>query len=167
MLLSLCALLVAAQSPASLEASIASLPVRAGVEAYPSVADPLTLPLTAPAARARVLRSADGAELYLENGLVRRTIRVEPACATVALDDLVSPRSLLRGPSPEARVRIDGRDLVVGGLVGQPNRAYLTDAWLEGLEREPGALRLVGLEVGVPQERFAWGRRRHCAPGAK
>ncbi|MEO0660653.1 MAG: alpha-galactosidase, partial [Planctomycetota bacterium] len=150
-----------------LEASIARLPVRVGEDVAPAAVDPLALPLSAPPARARVARSADGSELYLENGLVRRTIRLRPGCATVALDDLVTPRSLLRGPSPEARLRIDGRDLAVGGLVGQPNRAYLTDAWLEELEREPGALRLVGLEVGVPQERFAWGRRRHAAPGAQ
>ena len=38
--------------------------------------------------KARAERSADGGTLTLDNGLVRRTIRIADGCATVALDDL-------------------------------------------------------------------------------
>jgi hypothetical protein len=113
-----------------------------------------------PAARARACR--DGDELVLTNGLVLRAWRLGPNGATVALDDLMTGASLLRGVKPEAIVLVDGREHAVGGLVGQPNLAYLTDAWKRELRRDPAALRLVGLEVGETVAPFAWKRVRHA-----
>lgn len=75
-------------------------------------------------------------------------------------------QSILRSVRPEARVVIDGVVYNVGGLVGQPNHAYLTDDWLDAMKAEPGAMRLVGIEIGTPIERLQWGRRRHAAPNA-
>jgi hypothetical protein len=115
---------------------------------------------------ARVERSADGATLALDNGLVRRTIRVADGCATTALDDLTSGRSLLRAVGPEALVTIDGVEHRIGGLVGQPNRAFLLPGWLAAMSADPDALRLTGIETGVTVERFPWKRSRHHAPDA-
>lgn len=116
--------------------------------------------------RARVERSADGGSVALDNGLVRRVIRVADGCATVALDDLSGGRSLLRTAGPEAMVTIDGVGHRVGGLLGQPNRAFLLPEWLAAMRADPDALRLVGVETGATAERLAWKRVRHHAPDA-
>ncbi|MCA9300450.1 MAG: hypothetical protein KDA28_15370, partial [Phycisphaerales bacterium] len=105
-------------------------------------------------------------ELVLENGLVRRTWRLEPDGACIAYDDLVSDRSLLRSVRPEARITIDGTPIDVGGLLGQPNHAFLTPDWLDDMTANPEAMHLVQIVVGEPVARFAWNRRRHAAPDA-
>ena len=79
--------------------------------------------------KARVKVSADGRELELNNGLIRRVIRLQPNAATVALDNLVNGESLLRGVKSEAIVELDGRRFEVGGLQGQPNYAFLRLEW--------------------------------------
>ncbi len=109
---------------------------------------------------------ADGRELVLENGLVRRVWRLEPNLACVALDDLRRDTSLLRAVRPEAQLVLDGVTWDVGGLVGQPNHAYLTPDWLDAMTADPRALRYVGHELGRPRERMAWPRVRHHAPDA-
>lgn len=114
---------------------------------------------------ASAVRNADGT-LTLSNGLIRRVIRIQDGCATVALDDLMTGRSLLRSVRPEALVTINGREYAAGGLLGQPNHAFLAPEWLAALKPDPKALRLVGVEIGQPEERLGWKRVRHHAPGA-
>lgn len=116
--------------------------------------------------KARVRVEAGGRELELNNGLIRRVIRLQPNAATVAVDHLVSGESLLRGVKPEAIVEIDGRRFDIGGLKGQPNYAFLRPEWIGQLRADPTAFRFVGYEIGKPQERFAWKRTRHHAPDA-
>ena len=77
-----------------------------------------------------------------------------------ALDNLATGEALLRAVTPEALVDVDGRSLAVGGLVGQPNRAFLKPEWLERMSADPAALRFAGFEVGATAERLAWGRVR-------
>jgi hypothetical protein len=117
--------------------------------------------------KSRVERSADGSEVVLENGLVRRVIRLRPGGSTVALDNLMTGESLLRGPRPEAMITLDGREIAVGGWQGQPNHAYLTEDWLAGMKADPAAMVCTGIETGVPVERLAWKRVRHHAPGVE
>ncbi len=105
-------------------------------------------------------------EIVLTNDLVRRVFRLEPNFATVALDDLMTGESLLRGVRPEARLKIDGQTYDIGGLIGQPDQAYLTDAWLSAMKTDPAAFRYVGHRKGQTKERFTWKRTRHHAPGA-
>ncbi len=114
--------------------------------------------------RARVSVSDDGREIELNNGLLRRVIRLQPNAATVALDQLSTGESLLRGVKPEAIVEIDGQRFEIGGLKGQPNYAFLRPEWIEQLTTDPAAFRFVGYEIGEPQERFAWKQVRHHAP---
>ena len=116
--------------------------------------------------KAQVRASPDGQELVLENGLVRRVFRLRPDGATVALDDLRTGASLLRGVKPEATVVIDGRRFDIGGLKGQPNYAFLQPSWIASLKPDPAAFHLVGHAVGKPVERLAWKRVRHHAPDA-
>lgn len=105
----------------------------------------------------------DDQQIALDNGLVRRVFRISPNAATVALDNLITGESLLRGVKPEAIVTIDNQHYEIGGLKGQPNYAYLTPEWLESMSSDPAAFQLVDFEVGLPEERFQWLRQRHHA----
>ncbi len=117
--------------------------------------------------KARVTKSQDGRELELNNGLLRRVIRIEPNAATVALDNLSSGESLLRGVKPEAVVELDGKRFDIGGLKGQRNYAFLRPEWVSELSADPAAFRFVGHEIGEPKERMTWKRTRHHAPDVK
>lgn len=117
--------------------------------------------------KARVTVSADGRELELNNGLIRRVIRLQPNAATVALDNSANGESLLRGVKPEAVVELDGRQFDIGGLKGQPNYAFLRPEWVNQLSADPAAFCFVGYEIGQPKERLAWKRTRHHAPDAQ
>jgi len=117
--------------------------------------------------KARVAVSQDGGEIELNNGLLRRLIRLHPNAATVALDNLANGESLLRGVKPEAVVEIDGRRFEIGGLKGQPDYAFLRPEWIGQLRADPAAFRFIGYEIGKPLERFAWKQTRHHAPDVK
>ena len=67
---------------------------------------------------ARISRGESDRELFLENGLVRRTFRLSPNTSTVGLDHLGTRESFLRSVRPEAILELDGKKLEVGGLVG-------------------------------------------------
>ncbi|KAA3606808.1 MAG: hypothetical protein DWQ01_17480 [Planctomycetota bacterium] len=123
--------------------------------------------IQAPDVQAEVYVSPDGKDLFLYNGLIRRRFRLQPNLACVAFDDLMSNRSLLRAVRPEGQLVLDGKSWNIGGLVGQPNHAYLTEAWLQTMTSDPDALQFLGYEVGEPKERFPWKRVRHHAPGAQ
>jgi hypothetical protein len=75
----------------------------------------------------------------LTNGLVSRTFVLAPDAACVALDQLASERSLLRAVEPEATLTIDGTTYPVGGLLGQPDRAFLREEWLAAMTSAPHA----------------------------
>ena len=98
----------------------------------------------------------------LDNGLVRRIVRVTPNAATVAIDELCSGASLLRSVRPEAEITIDGKACRIGGLTGQPDQAYLTPAWTAKLTDDPQAFAYSGFEITVPEKRFEWKRVRHA-----
>jgi hypothetical protein len=112
---------------------------------------------------AKATATARDDELILENGLVRRVIRLKPNGATVALDNLMTGASLLRAVEPEATVKLGGKDYAVGGLVGQPNRAYLLPKWIDKLTAAPGSFQLVSHRIGKPEAPLAWKRKRHSA----
>ena len=114
--------------------------------------------------KAQVTPSADGREVTLDNGLVRRVIRLAPNAATVAYDNLMTGESVIRSVRPEAQVQLDGVKYDVGGLVGQPVHNYLDAAWLDKLQAEPGAFRFTGFKTGRTAERFPWKKRREWMP---
>lgn len=109
---------------------------------------------------AKVERSADGREVSLANGLVRRTFRLAPNAATIAIDNLMTGESELRAVRPEAQLTIDDFDLSVGGLDGQPVQNYFQPEWLKGMTANPRAFQFDHLEEAKPVERFAWKRCR-------
>lgn len=109
--------------------------------------------------RAEVRFDAARQELVLANGLARRTIRLAPAAATVALEDLTTGEHLLRAVGPEARVELDGQAFAIGGLLGQPVRNYLKEEWLASLQPDPAAYRYESWAEGPIEARFAWKQR--------
>lgn len=117
---------------------------------------------------ATVSRAADAEApgVVLSNGLIRRVFRLAPDAATVAFDNLVTGASLLRAVSPEARITIDGSPFDVGGLLDQPEFAYLLPAWLDSMGADPKAFHFVGFDHGPTQAPFAWARKRYSADGA-
>jgi hypothetical protein len=116
-----------------------------------------------PQQHARVARSADGREMVLTNGLIRRAFRVAPNATTVAYDNLMTHTSLLRAVKPEASLKIDGKSYPVGGLIGQPDLAYLRADWIDAMRSDPHAFRFTGFDVGKTRARFPWKRVRHAA----
>jgi hypothetical protein len=108
-------------------------------------------------------RSADGREIVLGNGLIRRTFRLQPNAATVAYDNLMTGASTLRGVKPEAMVQIDGRRFEIGGLRGQVEYAYLRPERVDAFTGDPNAFQFAGYEVGETKARFPWARKRYAA----
>jgi len=114
--------------------------------------------------KARVARSADGGEVVLDNGLVRRAIRLTPNAATVSFENLMTGESIIRAVRPEACVGLDGVRYEIGGLGGQPVQGFLEPAWVETLKANPAAFQFAGLKTGQTQARFPWKKRREWMP---
>ena len=109
--------------------------------------------------KASVLHDPEKREIVLANGLVRRTLRIAPNVATVDYQNQTTGEQLLRATGPEARVTIDGKDLAVGGLSGQPVGNYLKQAWIDQLTADPAAYQLADWKEGPIKPRFAWKKR--------
>ncbi len=109
--------------------------------------------------KADAFRGSDPRDLVIDNGLIRRTFRLEPNVACIGLSQLTSNKSFLRAVRPECRVRIDGKDYPVGGLVGQPIGNYLSPGWLDKMKSESGCFTFEGFEVKPIAVRFPWKRR--------
>ncbi len=106
-------------------------------------------------------------EIALDNGLIRRVFLLDPGASTIALDDLMTGRSVLRGVKPEARIIIDGESFSVGGLLGQPNLAYLDPSWIDKLEADPKAFGFIDYETTPIDARMEWKRVRHASPDSE
>ncbi|WP_146662522.1 hypothetical protein [Anaerohalosphaera lusitana] len=101
-------------------------------------------------------------EIVLGNGLIERRFKLAPNCATVAFDNLMTTESILRAVRPEAVIVLDGIEFDVGGLIGQPNHAYLTDEWIQQMQADPKAFQFVNFEIGETKKPFDWKVTRYC-----
>ncbi len=115
---------------------------------------------------ARLYRSPGGKGIVLDNGLIRRTWRLEPDAATVGFDNLMTDQPVIRAVKPEAILTVNGILVKVGGLSGQPNRAYLREEWLDAMRPHSNALHFARFEAGPTRERLAWKRKRHSSDAA-
>lgn len=93
---------------------------------------------------ARIERTAT--ELVLTNGLVERRIHLDRFVTTTSLRRLDTGNEFVRSVEPEALLRIDGKDVLLGGTTAPPNRAFLDPNWLKSLKPDERSLRFVGLE---------------------
>jgi hypothetical protein len=114
--------------------------------------------------KATVYRGTATNEILLDNGLIRRAFCLTPNAATIGLDNRSTGASLLRGIKPEAIIELDGQTYAIGGLLGQPDYAYLDPAWLGQMTNDPAAFQFAGFKVGPIEPRFPWKRARRSAP---
>ena len=91
-------------------------------------ADWLVKPVTT---KAQIFKSADGKDLIIWNGLVKRVFRLQPNLVCTDYSNLYTGRQLLRAAGEEARLIINGKSYNVGGLIGQKEKAYF-DAGVVG-----------------------------------
>ncbi|HLH53046.1 MAG TPA: hypothetical protein VKY92_05460 [Verrucomicrobiae bacterium] len=94
--------------------------------------------------------------LSLDNGLIRRSIRLQPNAATVAFENRATSESLLRSVRPEAIVGLNGKSYAVGGLIGQPVHNYLDPKWVGQMEADTNAFSFSGFQASRTKARFAW-----------
>lgn len=113
--------------------------------------------------KSAVYRTQEG-YLAFSNGLVTRTFTLTPDGATIGLDNLITRESLVRAVSPEAVLWINGQEIRVGGLSGQPVGNYLLPKWIPALKPDPFSLKLVDYHTNPIGERFEWDRRAAWAP---
>ena len=67
----------------------------------------------------------------MSNGLVRRTCRLSPNAATVALENLVTGEGLLRSVRPEAWLNSTARSTPSAGWRASGVHNYLDPRWLD------------------------------------
>lgn len=140
-------------SPAQVRSKLMQLP-----ESLVEIADVDWL-ITHPEQKAVVSRKGDQ-DLIISNGLISRTFRVIPSAATISLKNLVTSEEYIRAVSPEAEVVIDGLNYPVGGLSGQPEKAYLLEGWLDQMVPPENAFVLKDFEVRDMQPSIQWTSER-------
>ena len=106
--------------------------------------DWLVKPVTS---KATVYKSADGKDLVLYNGLVKRTFRLQPNLVCTAYKNMSNGQQLLRAIMPEAKVIINGTSYNIGGLYGQKERAYLLPEWLDSFTANDSDFHFVSYAV--------------------
>ncbi len=116
--------------------------------------------------KAEVLKSADGKDIILYNGLVKRVFRVTPNLACTDYINLHTGRQLLRAVKEEARLIIDGKSYNIGGLHGQLEKAYLLPEWVDKFTTGPRDFKYVSFEVRPVTPRLK-SKTRFWSPGTK
>jgi|GEM_PF-1018569 len=111
--------------------------------------------------KAGLFHSNNQNELVLSNGLITRTFLLSPNGATIGLDNRITEESVLRGVKPESVVLIDSVRYAIGGLLDQPNYAYLNPIWIDSLKIDSTSFRLDNIHWSTPQPRMGWKRSRH------
>ena len=102
------------------------------------------------------------------NGLVSREFLIrEGTCATIGLKQLTADQSLLRAVRSEARITVDGEEFNIGGLVGQPNQAFLRLSWLDQMQPANSPFEFKQYLVSNIVSRLDWARIRHHGPNVQ
>ncbi|MCA8975002.1 MAG: hypothetical protein KDC98_09785, partial [Planctomycetes bacterium] len=115
---------------------------------------------------ARVERDADTGVVILDNGLLALRLSGGGRMALIGLEQRTAGQQLLRAAASLGEFVLDGRTVRLGGLEGQPDHAFLREEWLADMKPIATAWQNTADETGPIRERFAWQRRRHCAPDA-
>ena len=110
--------------------SIPELPIWKDIKTTPS--DWL---IDQPKQKADVYITTDKKNIVLFNGLVRRSFRIAPNIACTDFQNMSSGQQLLRAIRPEAIVTINGQKINIGGLMGQKEKAYLTESMVDGFTK--------------------------------
>lgn len=104
--------------------------------------------------------SGDGKTIVIGNGLVSRSFRVIPNLATIDIYNAMTEEALLRSPSSEGSLKIDGHIYSIGGLTGQFEYGYTLSSWIDGFSPIPDSFQVVDFEVRDLQPRMEWKHKR-------
>jgi hypothetical protein len=74
-------------------------------------------------------------KIELNNGLLKRQFVIGQNLACLNYVNLTNNQQLLRAIKPEARIKIDGKEYNIGGLLGQTEQAYLQTDWIQKLKK--------------------------------
>lgn len=146
-----------AETTRTLGKKIAKLPVYDALNSTRTGFDWL---LTPQKSKADIYASADGKGIVVANAMVSRTFRIFPNLATTDFVNRMTGESMLRAVSSEGSVSIDGRRYSIGGLAGQPERAYVKDEWIDRMTTVPGSFMVEDLEIRPIEESIKWARSR-------
>jgi len=116
--------------------------------------------ITPEKAQAGIYASPDRKSIIVANPMVSRTFRIFPNLATTDLVNRMTGESMLRAVSSEGSIQIDGKKRQIGGLTGQPERAYLKDEWIETMTTIPESFLVEDFEIVPIKENIKWARNR-------
>ena len=101
-------------------------------------------------------------DIVLDNGLVRRKIRITPNAATIEFDNKATGETMLRSIKPEAEVTLNGQAYAVGGLQGLKEHGYLLEEWIDELTSDANAFQYVDHSMGNIKAKIKWsGQKRY------
>jgi hypothetical protein len=103
--------------------------------------------------------------IILTNGLISRTFSIHPDGCSIGLDLITTGESFFRAVKPEALITVEGKNIPIGGLLGQPVMNYFKYDWLSDLKADPLAMQLVDFRIQNIQKRFDWEKRIQWMPG--
>lgn len=112
--------------------------------------------LNAASYMARVEIKESKKEVTLDNGLVKRTFRIEPNVVCIDYLNQVNGQQLLRSVKPEARININGKDYNIGGLIGQKENAYLLPEWLDRFTPGDQDFKMTTFDVNLIHPQLNW-----------
>jgi len=115
--------------------------------------DWLIQPVTA---KATIYQSADGKDIILYNGLVKRAFRLQPNVACTEYKNRSNGQQLLRAVMPEAMVTINGTQYNIGGLYGQKERAYLLPEWLDDFKAYDSDFHFIAYSISPIKPFLNW-----------
>ncbi|MGH2647084.1 MAG: alpha-galactosidase, partial [Ginsengibacter sp.] len=104
----------------------------------------------------KILKSADGKDLIITNGLISRQFRMQPYMACFGFKNLVAGKEMLRSLEPEAAITINDKAYNIGGVNGQFERGYIQYDWLDRFTKDDKAFQLVNFSIRDIQTRFNW-----------
>ncbi len=106
--------------------------------------------------KAAIYKYANGKDIVLYNGLIKRVFRMMPNVACIDYKNMSNGQQLLRAVKPEARITIDGKDYNVGGLYGQTENAYLLPEWVDAFKDNSNDFHCTNYAVGKIQPKLNW-----------
>ncbi|MFN4315727.1 MAG: alpha-galactosidase [Chitinophagaceae bacterium] len=112
--------------------------------------------VNAPPISAGLYRSADGSELVLYNGWLKRSFRMGKNLVCSEFLNMRNGQQLLRAISPEAELMIDGRAYAIGGLRGQKEKAYLLPEWIDQMEPGEKDFAFTHFDTASLQQTVSW-----------
>ncbi len=110
--------------------------------------------------KAGVYQSADGKNIILDNGLLKRVFRIQSNIACIDFTNIRNGQQLLRAIKPEALLTIDGKTYDVGGLHGQSEKAYLLPEWVNNLKTHDSDFHFTSYSINELKPFINWQHKR-------